>query len=301
MNPPTQTIILRQGELESTTLSIAIYEDGDAFDLADHEAQFMAALPNGKVIIDPCTKTGVNMLTYTLPAAITAQMGTITLAYVAISKDNEWIASTDCLTIQVKPGVDIEADVAEDVLGHFAGLKKQLDQLIEQANKQTEDQQSAWEEQMGDQADAFDAAEALRDKEEAKRVAAESARSTAEAARVKAEAGRVSAENARVQAESARSASESARVKAEADRASAETARANAEKARTAAEKSRADAESARAAAEKARAAAETGRVAAEKARVEAEKKREEAVADAIDKMLTLDSISNEEIDALWT
>ena len=165
----TQTILLRQGEVASTTLSLSICEDRDAFELKDCEARFMAALPGGEVIIDPCEKTGANTLSYTLPAAICAAAGTITVSYVAIYRGEEWIASTNGITFKILKGVDLSAKQAESALGEFLSLKGKLAAIIADADGQKDAQQSAWEEQMKSQQTAFDAAEAARAEAEAKR------------------------------------------------------------------------------------------------------------------------------------
>lgn len=161
-NPTIPSFILRQGDVGSITLNIAIVEDGDVFDLTEYEARFMCALTSGHVVIDPCEKIGGNALSYTLPAAVTAQPGIISLAYIAVYRDSEWIASTDCMQFKVLEGVDISAEEAENLLGEYVALKEKLDALLADATDRTAQQQTAWEEQMGSQRATFDAAEQER-------------------------------------------------------------------------------------------------------------------------------------------
>lgn len=299
-SPSTQTIYLRQGERASITLDITIQEDGELFNLAEYEARLMAALPSGKVVIDPCIKTGANTLTYTLPAAFALEKGTVSLAYIAIYKGEEWLASTDCMTFQIKPGVDLSAEEAKSILSEFERLKAQLDSIIESAGKQKENQQAEWEAQMDAQKADYEKKESVRAANEEARKTAEAARVTAETARAKAEAERASAESARASAESTRISNENARKTAEANRVSSENTRVSQENARNTAEATRASAEKTRIAAEKNRSSAEESRISAESARVAAEAKREENVAAAIESLRTATSITNAEIDNLW-
>lgn len=292
-NVATQTITLRQGELASTTLNIDIYEDGESFDLSEYEVQFMAALLNGKVIIDPCTKLGANSVTYTLPPALVKQAGTVNLAYLAISKNNEWIATTDCMTFLVKQGVDIKAEEAQNILGHFTTLKKQLDELIDIASEQTSNQQTSWEEQMQNQASAFEAAEALRDEQEEERVIAETQRAEAEAERQTAEADRQTNETSRQEAENQR-------VMAELERVAAEQFRVKNEEIRIEAESNRVTAEAERVAAEESRNSAEEIRIDAEAERVAAEAKRQAEIDEVLASIQIQNRITEEEIAEMW-
>lgn len=201
LDPPTQTIFLRQGDIASTTLDISIYEDGDAFDMTEYEARFMAALPSGKVIIDPCHKTGANSLSYTLPTAINASVGKITLAYVAIYQGNEWVASTNCLAFQVLKGVDIKAEEAENILSEYETLKKRMEEIIAQALAQKEDQQIAWNQQMQDQqGDWLSQLEQQQSSWEAQLSDQQTEFDQKESERAEAEAARVEAEKLRNQA-----------------------------------------------------------------------------------------------------
>lgn len=163
LSTPTQTIVLRQGDMNSLTLNIAINEDGLAFDLANYEARFMARTLDRKVVIEPCEKTGANMLSYTLPTALAAKPGTVTLSYVAIMRNGEWVASTEAMTFYVLPGVDIDAEEAENILSEFIALKAKVDAMVEELIDQQTAQQSSWEEQMESQAEAFAEGEEKRD------------------------------------------------------------------------------------------------------------------------------------------
>ena len=155
-DPPVPVLVLRQGDGGSVTLRISVMEDGEPFDLADCEARFMARLKNGKVVIDLCRKEGGNALSYTLPSALTAQAGAVELAYVAVYRGEEWVASTDRMRIQILEGVDITAEEAESLLGEFLALKAELDGIVEEAEERAEGQQSAWLEQMAAQREQFD-------------------------------------------------------------------------------------------------------------------------------------------------
>ena len=155
-DPPVPVLVLRQGDGGSVTLRISVMEDGEPFDLADCEARFMARLRNGKVVIDPCRKEGGNALSYTLPSALTAQAGSVELAYVAVYRGEDWVASTDRMRFQILEGVDLTAEEAENVLGEFLALKSRLDELLEDAEGRAEEQQSAWLEQMTAQKEQFD-------------------------------------------------------------------------------------------------------------------------------------------------
>lgn len=292
-NPPIQTVYLRQGDYASVTLDISVNEDGEPFNLTDYEARFMAALPNGKVVIDPCVKREANVVSYALPAALTALAGTVSLAYVSIYRGDEWIASTDCMTFKVKPGVDISAEAAEDKLGEYARMKAQLDAILELAEEQKETQQAEWESQMAAQEEDYQ-------KAEAERAANEEARNTAENSRVEAEEARVAAENARKQAETARAEAEDTRVSQENARQAAEGTRVSNEDARMAAETARATAEKNRETAESERVSAESERAEAENARKAAEAKREEEIAKALGSIQEQTAITDEEIDDLW-
>lgn len=151
LSASTQTIVMRQGDVKSLTLNIAINEDGLAFDLGNYEARFMAALRNGHVIIEPCEKTGANTLSYTLPTALTAQTGTVDLCYVAIYRDEEWVASTEAVSFYVLPGVDIKAAEAESILSEFLALKAKLDEILSESKEQQVEQQASWEKQQAEQ------------------------------------------------------------------------------------------------------------------------------------------------------
>ncbi|MBR3689740.1 MAG: BppU family phage baseplate upper protein [Eggerthellaceae bacterium] len=157
LSTSTQTIVMRQGDVRSLTLNIAINEDGLAFDLGNYEARFMASLKNGKVIIEPCEKTGANTLSYTLPTALTAQTGTVDLCYVAIYRDEEWVASTEAVSFYVLPGVDIKAAEAESVLSEFLALKAKLGEILSESKEQQVEQQASWEEQQTEQQALWDA------------------------------------------------------------------------------------------------------------------------------------------------
>lgn len=222
-----QTVVLRRGELNSTTLNMAIFENGEVVDLTPYEARFMAALPDGKVVIDPCEKVTASMLAYTVPPALLAQAGTIDLAYVALYKDNEWIVSTDCMTFKILRGVDINAETAQDVLGEFVSLKAKLDALIVQADEQTAQQQADWETQMQTQQGAHDAQLAQQQDAHSVQLATQQTEYEAQLAvqREEHEAQLQEHESAFADAEAARKAGESARVLAEEQRVAAEAAR----------------------------------------------------------------------------
>lgn len=147
MQTATQTIVLRQGDKNSLTLNIAINEDDMAFDLNDYEARFMAQLQNGKVIIDPCEKMGANVVNYTLPSALTANAGTISLSYISIYQGEEWIASTEAVAFYVLPGVDVSSAEAESFISEFVALKSKLEGLLAEAEDQKAQQQASWQEQ----------------------------------------------------------------------------------------------------------------------------------------------------------
>lgn len=151
LSTSTQTIVMRQGDVKSLTLNIAINEDGLAFDLGNYDARFMAALRNGHVVIEPCEKTGANTLSYTLPTALTAQTGTVDLCYVAIYRDEEWVASTEAVSFYILPGVDIKATEAESILSEFLSLKAKLDEILSESKEQQVEQQASWEEQQAEQ------------------------------------------------------------------------------------------------------------------------------------------------------
>lgn len=153
--PAVQTFVLRQGDSNSLTLNILVNEDGAPFDLSGCEARFMARLRNGKTIIDLCEPAGGNAIRYTLTSAITALQGTVGLCYIAVYRDGEWVASTNCMRFVVLQGVDISAEEAESYVSEFMKLKAELEQLVKDAEDQQTLQRESWEAQMADQRDVW--------------------------------------------------------------------------------------------------------------------------------------------------
>lgn len=262
LSTSTQTIVMRQGDVKSLTLNIAINEDGLAFDLGNYEARFMAMLRNGHVIIEPCEKIGANTLSYTLPTALTAQTGTVDLCYVAIYRDEEWVASTEAVSFYILPGVDIKATEAESILSEFLSLKAKLDEILSESKEQQAEQQASWEEQQAKQQALWGAQ--MQQQEDAW--------------------------TAQMQEQH-----DGMIAQFEEQQALWETQMQEQDEAFAGAEGERAQVEAERVAAEEKRAQAEAGRVAAEE-------KREAAVKEALESLVnpTIGTITISEIDEIW-
>lgn len=190
-----QTFVLRQWDRRSLTLDIAVTEDGEPFDLINYEARFMCALVDERerVIIEPCQRTGSNTLSYTIPGILTQKPGVINLAYIAFYQDDEWIASTECLTFIIQKGVDIPMTEALSWIPEFEKLKRRLDEIVADCNQkqtnlyqQIDEQQEAWQQQLNQQQSSFEEAEIARNDAEKARQEAEIERNEQVAAAIEA-------------------------------------------------------------------------------------------------------------------
>lgn len=190
-NPPEQTLILRQGDTASIGLDITIKEKGGAFDATDYIVRFMAALPNGTVVIEPCTPIDATQgrFVYPLPSALSSVPGTIDMCYIQIvreveDEEDEIVHSTDCMTVKIRKSIDITAEEAENYISEFLQAKETIDGIIDDSRAQMEQQQTDYEDaeanrdKLYGEAEQsrealFEAAEEIREEDEGERKDAE--------------------------------------------------------------------------------------------------------------------------------
>ena len=112
--PDEVTAVIQQGENASLTISAAVVNEGEVFDLTGKSAQFACVKPDGAVVLDDAEVTDAanGMVAYDVAASVAAAVGKITVAYFILSDDTGWAATTECMAIKVTQGIgsgDIES------------------------------------------------------------------------------------------------------------------------------------------------------------------------------------------------
>lgn len=115
----------RRGDSRSLKRTFQITDGGTPVDLSDKTVTFMAHNAGKDTIMEPVQVQDMSgQFSYSLPDAVVAVSGDVTMAYFRVEKEGEWIGSTNQIFIEVLDDVSL----TNDVTGDYVPL---LDQIME--------------------------------------------------------------------------------------------------------------------------------------------------------------------------
>lgn len=126
-------VAIRQGDRNATTLKVAVYDNGDAMELAGYTVRLCMKLPDGEHYYSVDGTASGNIASFAIDETYAAAYpGRTDEAYVEVLYGSEIICSTQSFAVEIEPGAREGVEPGEMHLAEIDALIAEVEALIDE-------------------------------------------------------------------------------------------------------------------------------------------------------------------------